>query len=76
MKPLRGPREPLELKPLYTALELARSLGVSRYRLVRLLEVRDVFVYRVGRDILVPLSEIRDKLQPLWDSLLENDEKR
>jgi hypothetical protein len=70
------PREPLELKAVYTALELARSLGISRYRLTRLLKVQDVFVYRIGRTVFVPVSEVRDKLQPLWESILECDEKR
>ena len=69
-------REPLELKAVYTALELARSLGISRYRLTRLLEAQDVLVYRIGRTVLVPVSEVRAKLQPLWESLLVRDEKR
>ena len=76
MRATLGPKKPLELKPVYTALELAHSLGISRRRFIRLLEMQDVFVYRVGRTVLVPVSEIRDKLQPLWASLLANDQKR
>jgi hypothetical protein len=71
-----GPKKPLELKPLYTAVELAQSIGISRRRFIRLLAKQDVFVYRVGWDVLVPLSEVRDKLPPLWDSLLASNEKR
>ena len=66
----------LEFKPVYSVLELARALGVSRYRLERLLRAKDVFVYRVGRTAIVPLSEIRDKLEPLWASLLETAHER
>jgi hypothetical protein len=31
---------------------------------------------KVGRTVLVPVSEVRDKLQPLWASLLASDQKR
>jgi hypothetical protein len=71
-----GPKKPLELKPVYTAVELAQSIGISRRRFIRLLERHEVLVYRVGWDILVPLSEVRDKLQPFWASLLAADQKR
>jgi hypothetical protein len=71
-----GPKAPLELKPVYTALELARSLGISRRRFMRLLEMQNVFIYRLGRVVLVPATEVRDKLQPLWASLLASDQKR
>ena len=71
-----GPKKPLELKPLYTAVELAQSIGISRRRFMRLLVRQEVYFYRVGWDVFVPLSEIRDKLQPLWRSLLASNEKR
>ena len=45
----------------------------SRRRLVRLLQMFDIFVYEIGTSVFVPLSEIRDKLGPLWASLRAND---
>jgi hypothetical protein len=71
-----GPKKPLELKPSYTAVELAQSIGISRRRFIRLLEMQEVLVYCVGWDVLVPLSEVRDRLQPLWASLLAADQTR
>ena len=76
MRATLGPKKPLELKPMYTAVELAQSIGISRRRFLRLLETHEVLVYRVGWDTLVPLSEVRDKLQPLWASLLAADQRR
>ena len=76
MRATLGPKKPLDLKPVYTAVELAQSIGISRRRFIRLLERQEVFVYRVGWDVLVPLSEVRDKLQPLWASLLVIDQRR
>ena len=76
MRPVRRGKEPLGLKPLYTAAELARSLGISRDRLVRLLQMHDVRIYRVGRGLLVPVSEIQQHLAPLWASLRDHERNR
>ena len=35
-----------------------------------------VFVYQIGRSLFVPLSEIQEKLQPLWASLLTDERNR
>jgi hypothetical protein len=70
------PRKPLGLKPLYTTTELARSIGISQYRVERLLKMHRVFVYQIGRSLFVPLSEIQEKLQPLWASLLTDERNR
>ena len=76
MSPVVKPRKSLGLKPLYTTAELARSIGISQYRVERLLRMHRVFVYQIGRSLFVPLSEIQEKLQPLWASLLTDDRNR
>ncbi len=35
-----------------------------------------VFVYQIGRSLFVPLSEIQEKIQPLWASLLTEERNR
>ena len=69
VKPLPRALKPLPLKALYTPLELAESIGISRHVLLRLVRMQGVVVYRVGRKTLIPISEIRDKLEPLWDAI-------
>jgi hypothetical protein len=76
MKAVQRPREAIGLKPLYATTELARALGISRHRMMRLLEVYGVVVYRVGRSHFVPVSEIQERLAPLWASLREHTETR
>ena len=76
MRAVGGPTKQLELKPVYTVLELAQSLGISRRTFIQLLEMHEVLVYRIGRTVVVPASEVRDKLQPLWASLLEMHDER
>ena len=63
-------RAAIDVHALYTAAALARHLGVRRERMLQLLAVRGVIVFGVGKGTLVPLSEIRDKLPPLWESIL------
>ena len=73
MKPVTRPREPIGIKPLYTPRELAHALGISRYRLLRMMEMQGVALQRIGKSIYVPLSEIQDKVPPLWASLLTSE---
>jgi hypothetical protein len=69
VKPLPRAVRPLPLKVLYPATELAESIGISRHVLFELLRMQGVVVYRLGRVTLVPLSEIKDKLEPVWDAI-------
>jgi hypothetical protein len=59
----------LRLHPLYRASALARALGLSHRRFQRLLRVQGVQLLRCGRSLYVPLSELEDKIPPLWDSI-------
>jgi hypothetical protein len=59
----------LPIQALYSVRQLALAAGVTHRRLQRLLKVQEVQVFRVGRFLLVPLTEIEDKLPTLWDSM-------
>ena len=76
MKPLPRAMKPLPLKVLYTAAELASSIGISRHLVDALVRGQGMVVYRVGRITLVPLSEIKDKLVPVWEAICAADERR
>jgi hypothetical protein len=60
----------LRLKPLYTAPELSRALGISVHMLMRLLKSEGVAYHRVGSATLIPLGEIRDRLPLVWGAVL------
>jgi len=76
VRPVGRSKRPLGLKPLYSTVELARALGISQHRVERLVKAHDVFVYRIGASVFVPLSEIEEKLQPLWDSIVTDERNR
>jgi hypothetical protein len=59
----------LRLHALYRVSELAKAVGVSHRRFQRLLRVQGVQLLRCGRFMYVPLSELEDKIPPLWDSI-------
>ena len=59
----------LPIQALYSVRQLAQAAGVTHRRLQRLLKVQEVQVFRVGRFLLVPLTEIEDKLPTLCDSM-------
>jgi hypothetical protein len=61
----------LPLKAVYTVGELAAAIGISRVRIARILRVCDVKVFAKGRSVYIPLSEIREKLEPIWQGILE-----
>jgi hypothetical protein len=67
---------PLPLKVLYTTTELAHSLGISKHTLLELARMRDIVVYRLERTTLVPLSELRDKLEPVWEAIRAAEQAR
>jgi hypothetical protein len=61
--------EGLRIQALYPVSELARVMGVSHRRLQKLLESSEVYVMRAGRFLYVPLTELEEKVPPLWDSI-------
>jgi hypothetical protein len=75
MKRVLHPRKPLGVKVLYQAAELARGIGLSHEALMHLLTARDIYIYRIGRNVFIPLSEIREKLQPIWDSMVATERR-
>ena len=66
----------LPMKVLYTAAELAVSIGISRHMVDELVRGQGMLVYRVGRITLVPLSEIKDKLEPVWEAICAAERQR
>jgi hypothetical protein len=67
--PWRSRVDPLPLQAVYTLAELARASRLSRGRLVRLLKRIGIRTMRSGPLILVPLSELREKAWPFWESI-------
>ncbi len=76
MNPVTRRVKPLPMKVLYTVTELADSLGVSRHMVRRLVRSEGIVVYQVGRTTLVPLSEIQEKLEPVWHAILAVENAR
>jgi hypothetical protein len=67
---VRRPRiEGLPIQALYPVSELARVMGVSHRRLQKLLKTSEVYVIRAGRFLYVPLTELEEKVPPLWYSI-------
>ena len=66
----------LEIRAFYSVAELARAAGVPPYKLLRLLRRCRVTFIHAGRAFYVPLSEIREKIPPLWQSLCSAQELR
>lgn len=62
------------LKALYTVQELADMAGVSRNRMVRLLDAYGIEFMASGTHTkLVPLSQIHEKMKALYDSFKARD---
>ena len=74
--PQRPRTEALPIRALYYVSHLARAMGVSHRRLLRLLNIEGAKVFRDGRFILVPLTELEDKVPVLWESLRAADALR
>jgi hypothetical protein len=66
----------LEVRGFYSVAELARAGNVPAYRLLRILRRNGVAFLRVGRALYVPLTEIRQKIPPLWESLCAAEKLR
>ena len=71
-----GPREPLQLRVVYTVRELALAVGVTPHLMRSILRASGVEVLRPRRMVLVPLSEIQEKLPGLWKSILLSEATR
>ena len=56
---------PLPLRATYTSAALAEAIGIGRMRMDHLLRAEKVVTYRAGRSLLVPRSEIEEKLPAL-----------
>ena len=76
MKPLSRVMKPLPLKVLYTANELARSIGISKHMMFELVRMQGIVTYRLERVTLIPLSELKDKLEPVWDAICAAEQNR
>jgi hypothetical protein len=72
----RPRNESLPIQALYTVGQLARAMGATHRRMQRLLKIEDVVVYRVGRFLLVPLTELEEKVPPLWESIKASESFR
>lgn len=57
-------------KAVYSIAELASIGNVTRQSLGRLLRACGIEFVHAGRTALVPLSEIRKRIPPLWESLV------
>ena len=68
--------ERLEVRALYSVTELARAARVSTAKLRRVLRANHVVLLRSGRALFVPLSEIKDKIAPLWDGIVAAERLR
>ena len=61
--------KPLPIQALYYVSQLARATGVTHRRIQRLLSTEGVRVYQLGRDVIVPLTELEEKVPHLWESV-------
>jgi hypothetical protein len=72
MTAARRPRSALvhlPLRALYPLGQLATAVGLSDRRLEHLLEKAGVELLRSGWAKYVPLSELEQKVRPLWESI-------
>jgi hypothetical protein len=66
----------LEVQALYSVAALARAANVGTELLRRVLRANGIVFVRGGRALLVPLSEIRDRIPLLWESLKAAEQAR
>lgn len=62
---------PLSVRAVYRIRELAEAADMDVYSMRRLLIRHEVQFLRSGTACLVPISELKEKLRVLWDSLVE-----
>lgn len=67
---------PLQVQALYSIATLARAANVTTSMLRRILRANGVTLVRGGRALYVPLSEIKNKIPPLWASLHDAEQLR
>jgi hypothetical protein len=51
------------------------TLGISQERLIRRLTSQEVVVYKIGT-LFVPISDLEEKLRPIWESILTREANR
>jgi len=77
VRPLPRAPKAMPLKVLYSATELAACIGITKHTLLELLRGQRVVTYRLERATLIPLSEIKEKLEPVWEAIcLAEDTRR
>jgi excisionase family DNA binding protein len=76
VKPLARAVKPLRMKVLYSVHELAQSIGISRHLVMKLVRSQSIVVYRLGRTTLIPLTEIKEKLEPVWEAICLSERDR
>jgi excisionase family DNA binding protein len=64
-----APRVFIRPRALYSIAQLAQFAGLTRFVLRRLLDSHGVQFVRSGRTVLVPLTEVEDKIPLLWKNL-------
>ncbi len=69
-------RPQVELQAMYSLPALAEFARMNRHKLRRLLERTGVRFLRAGRALFIPLSEVKDKIPPLWKSMCALEEAR
>ena len=66
---LRDAGRGLPICALYPVAQLAHACGLSHKRMQSVLAASGVEIVRAGRCLYVPLSEVEEKVRPLWDGL-------
>jgi hypothetical protein len=64
------------LRPVYSLLELARLMSMSKKRALRLLVAAGVPKERLGRGYVVYASDLETRLPKLWLSLVSCERER
>ena len=58
----------IDIKPTYTVTELAKMAGIHRDAMRRLLQKTEIEPIWNGRKMLIPVSEVVEKLGPILSS--------
>ena len=65
----------MTLKPLYTIRDLCTMTGLTRKQIRGIIKRNGIELVRAGSRIYVPVSELRDKLRSVWESLDESEDR-
>lgn len=57
------------IKALYSIADLVALTGIDRYRVHRLISAAGICTQRIGKSMLVPLYELRERCPVVWQSL-------